>query len=281
LANTSEIHSRFIKIDWYRNLSVILIFLYAELHSLPAFSQIINIEAERIVSDTTGWFGDINGNFSFQQNVNTIYAFNAGIHAENKSKSTKDLWLFIGNAGLLKVNNERFANNALGLVLYDRKLNPVIRAEGLSIVSQNEITDIELRWQIGGGIRCKLAELSWLKIYAAAIYIYEHEESALADVPARNENRLSPYFTFTLLPVENLRIVSTTYYQPLLNDFSDYRLLNVEQLKIDITSKFSFTVDFSYQYDEFPQPDIPRNIAALSMGVKYKFRDASVQTKLK
>ena len=49
---------------------------------------------------------------------------------------------FLGNAGLLKVNSKRFENNALGLVLYDRKLNSIIRAEGLSIVSQNKITDI-------------------------------------------------------------------------------------------------------------------------------------------
>jgi len=203
--------------------------------------------------------------------VNTIYSFNAGVHAENKSKSNKDLWLFLGSAGLLKVDSSDYANNALALGLYNRKLNKIIRAEAITIFSDNQVTNIKFRWQGGGGLRFKIADLSWLKIYAAALYLYEYEQSALADVPSRNENRLSPYITFTFIPVKNLQLVSTTYYQPLINDFTDYRILNVEQLKIDVTKKFAFTIDFSYLYDEFPQPDVPNKILTLSMGVKYKF----------
>ncbi len=234
-------------------------------------AQIINIEAQRIVSDSTGWFGDINGNFSFQQNVNTIYSFNAGVHVENKSKSTKDLWMFLGNAGLLKVDSSQFANNALGLALYDRKLNKVIRAEALTILSNNQVTNIHVRWQAGAGLRFKLVDWSKLKVYAAALYLYEYEQSSFSDIPSRSENRISPYLTFTFRPVSNLKLTSTTYYQPRLDYLNDYRILNVEQLKIDITKKFSFTIDFSYLYDEFPQPDVPNKNIAFSTGVKYKF----------
>src|SRR5262249_37193575 len=105
-------------------LSILLLFFIMQ--GLNSFAQIVNIEAQRIVTDTTGWFGDVSGNFSLQENVNKIYAFSGQLHVENKSRSTKNLWLFLGNAGLLKVGSSNFANNALALGLYNRKLNNVI-----------------------------------------------------------------------------------------------------------------------------------------------------------
>jgi hypothetical protein len=100
----------------------------------------------------------------------------------------------------------------------------------------------------------------------------EYEESLLSEVPTTTQIRLSPYLTFTFIPLPNLKLVSTTYYQPRIDNFNDYRILHVDQLKIDVTKKFAFTIDFSYLYDEFPQPNVPNKILALSTGVKYKFR---------
>ena len=79
----------------YRLTILVLFFM----SSYELVSQIVNIEAQRIVTDTSGWFGDLSGNFSFQENVNTIYSFNGQVHIENKSRNTKDLWLILGNAG--------------------------------------------------------------------------------------------------------------------------------------------------------------------------------------
>ena len=253
----------------YRLLILVLFFI---MQGLNSFAQIVNIEAQRIVTDTTGWFGDIWGNFSLQENVNTIYSFNGELHAEHKSRSSKDLWLFLANAGLLKVESSDFANNALVLGLYNRKLNNVVRAEVLAARFNNQVTNIDLRGIAGGGLRFKLADLKPLKVYAAALYLFEHEDSALAEVPSRNDNRLSPYLTFTYTPLSNLKLVSTVYYQPRTDDFSDYRILQVDQLKIDVTTRFSFTIDFNYLFDESPQPGVPRRNLTLSMGIKYTLR---------
>jgi hypothetical protein len=232
----------------------------------------VNIEAQRIVTDTSGWFGDVSGNFSLQENVNTIYSFNGQVHVENKSRSTKDLWLILANAGLLKVEGANFTNNALALGLYNRKLNNVVRAEVLSARFDNQITKIDPRWIAGGGLRFKLADLNHLKVYAAGLYLFEHEKSALPEVPVRKAHRLSPYITFTFTPLSNLKIVSTLYYQPRIEEFSDYRFLQVDQLRIDVTTKFSFTIDFNYLFDESPQPNVPKTNLTLSTGVHYRLK---------
>ena len=252
-------------------LSMLVSFLTMS-HAVNSFGQIVNIEAQRIITDTSGWFGDLSGNFSLQENVNRIYSLNGQVHVENKSRSTKDLWLFLGNAGVLKVDSSDFANNTFALALYNRKLNNVIRAELLTARFKNRITKIDPRWMTGGGLRFKLADLKTLKIYAAALYLFEHERSALSEMPSRKDNRLSPYVTFTFTPLLNLKLVTTTYYQPRTDDFSDYRILHVDQIKIDVSTKFSFTIDFNYLYDEFPQPDVPKKNLTLSMGIQYRLK---------
>jgi hypothetical protein len=254
------------------NARILILYVALFLAAIDASPQIVNIEAKRIVTDTTGWFGDLSGNFSFQQNVNTIYALTGEVHVENKSRNNKNLWLFLGNSGFLKVDSSSFANNTLALALYNRKLSKVIRAEGVTAVFNNQITNIRFRWIGGGGPRFKIADLTALKMYGAVWYLFEHEESSLQETPSKNESRMSPYFTLTIVPLSNLKVVSTTYYQPRLDDFTDYRILHVDQLKIDVSKKFAFTVDFSYLYDAFPQPDVPDKNLALSMGVKYKLK---------
>ena len=253
----------------YRLTILVLFFMIGGLNS---FAQIVNIEAQRIITDTSGWFGDLSGNFSFQENVNTIYSFNGQVHVENKSRSNKNLWLILANAGLLKVESSNFTNNALALGLYNRKLNNVIRAEFLSARFDNQITKIDPRWITAGGLRFKLADLNQLKIYAAGLYLFEHEKSALPEVPVRRDHRLSPYITFTFTPVSNLKLVSTLYYQPRVDEFGDYRFLQVDQLKIDVTTKFSFTIDFNYLLDETPQPGVPKTNLTLSMGISYRLK---------
>jgi len=253
------------------NRSIFISVCFA-LFSFHSSSQVVNIEAQRIVTDTTGWFGDVNGDFSFQQNVSTIYSFNAGVHAEYKSKNNKDLWLFLGTAGLLKVDSSNFANNALALALYNRKLGKLLRAEAYSVIFDNHVTNIRVRWVAGAGPRFKFLDKKILKIYAGIPVQLEYEESLVSDVATTTQARFSPYLTFTFLPVANLKLVSTTYYQPRADDFNDYRILHVDQLKIDVTKKFAFSIDFSYLYDQFPQPNVPNKILALSTGLKYKFR---------
>ena len=118
----------------------------------------------------------------------------------------------------------------------------------------------------------QIVDAKILKVYGGIPFQLEYEQSLVTEVATTTQGRLSPYLTFTLVPAQNLKLVSTTYYQPRIDDFSDYRILHVDQLKIDVSKKFAFSVDFSYLYDESPQPDVPNKILALSMGVKYKIK---------
>jgi len=63
---------------------IICCFLFAVIHK-ASFAQIVNIESQRIQSDTTGWPGNIGTGFLFEKNAIEVININANAHVEYKS----------------------------------------------------------------------------------------------------------------------------------------------------------------------------------------------------
>ena len=101
--------------------------------------------------------------------------------------------------------------------------------------------------------------------------MYEYEE--VSDPEILNKNmRLSSYFTFTLRPEKTVSFTNTTYAQPRIGNFSDYRLSNSAKLIFDITTKLKFVTDFNFLYDAFPPVDIPKVNYQVKNGLVYNFQ---------
>ena len=100
--------------------------------------------------------------------------------------------------------------------------------------------------------------------------MYEYEE--LSDPEITNkDNRLSSYFTFTLAPVKTISLRNTTYAQPKMEDFKDYRLANNTVLSFGITNNLRFTTVFSFLYDSRPPLDVPTINYQVKNGLNYTF----------
>src|SRR5664279_1472864 len=78
---------------------IICSFLIAVVHK-ASLAQIVNMESQRIRSDTTGWFGNVGTSFQFEKNAVQVINISAGAHLEYKS--LKSLYLFLGNYNFLK-----------------------------------------------------------------------------------------------------------------------------------------------------------------------------------
>lgn len=83
-------------------------FIFLICFLIPFFSsaQIVNIESQRLQSDTTGWLGGFGSNSLFQKNAVEILNINLTAHAEYKTK--KSLYLFLANYNLLKGSGKHF-----------------------------------------------------------------------------------------------------------------------------------------------------------------------------
>jgi len=124
---------------------------------LPFFlsAQIVNIETQRLQSDTTGWLGTLGSNFLFEKNAVEILNINLNAHVEYKTK--KSLYLFLANYNLLKGSGQTLSDNLFYHLRYNYKITKWLRWEVFTQLQQNSVTGIDLRLLAGTGPRFKLS----------------------------------------------------------------------------------------------------------------------------
>jgi putative salt-induced outer membrane protein YdiY len=246
-------------------------------------AQIVNIEQRRIKTDTTGLFGGLHFSFVGSKTTKSIVAFSGGTYLELKPARKKDrsyyrdLWLFLTDFSLVSGNNEKFSNSGFGHLRFTRKLGKdyarlgqFIRWESFVQIQYNDLTKIGTRTLVGTGPRFKLTDSEVSKFYLGVAYMYEYQEFINPEVYLR-QHRMSSYFSFTLLPEEAVTFISTTYFQPVLNNFSDYRFSNETSLSLDITKKFSFWFSFNYNFNSAPPEEVPNNTYYFKNRLLYEF----------
>lgn len=247
--------------------SLVLVFIST---CLVLEAQVVNIERQRIATDTTGWFGEAHLNFAASKTTKEIISLFAGGLLEYKSKNDKDLWLLITEFSLITGEQEDFSNTGFGHLRYNRKLNDVIRWEVFTQIQYNGLTKIDTRNLYGTGVRIKLTQYEKAKFYLGIAYMYEYEKN-VEPIEFHYDDRMSSYFSFTLLPEEDVLFQSTTYMQPRLDLWSDYRLTNETTLRLGITKKLNLHVTLKYNYDVVPPEGVPNSTYYFINGLALEF----------
>jgi putative salt-induced outer membrane protein YdiY len=247
---------------------IICFFLFTVIHK-TSFGQIVNIESQRIQSDTTGWFGNIGTGFLFEKNAIEVININSNAHVEYKSP--KSLYLLLVNYSLLEGSGQTLNNNLFYHLRYNYKINKWMRWEVFTQLQQNSVTGIKLRLLAGSGPRFKLVRTKHVALYAATAGMYEYEKEQTDPTIYHRDLRSSSYLSFTYNPSKHVELMSTVFYQPLFGNFSDYRILNEINLKLTIVKHFSFTASWSYLYDSRPATGIPKLNYSISNGITYDF----------
>jgi hypothetical protein len=81
--------------------------------------------------------------------------------------------------------------------------------------------------------------------------------------------RSSNYLSFTYLPNSQTEFTTTSYYQPVLFNIGDYRLLNQTVFKIKATKRLLIVLNWNYQYDASPAPDVHHDTYTFSTGLEF------------
>lgn len=246
--------------------ALLLVLLGFSLHSR---AQIVNIEKARMQSDTTGWMGSLGTAFSLNKNTREIFGADVQLHLQYKTSNDRGLWLFLGNSGFLKAGNDRLVSDAMMHVRYNRKVNDWLRWEVFGQFQNNAITQIDSRALLGTGPRFKILSRPKFKLYAASLMMYEREKERTRPVVRHNDLRSSSYLSFTWLPRENIELISTTYFQPLVSKFSDNRILNQVVFRVKATPHFGMSMRWNYLHDRFPAGTAPRTVYSFATGLDY------------
>lgn len=247
----------------------ILLILFSIFSLYNSYAQIVNVESLRRVSDTSKWSGATNLDVSLIKNTKSIFKISNKVRLQYNTE--KNLYLFINDLKLEKIEDNSFVNKGIQHLRYNRKFTNRLKFEAFAQSQYDAISDIKFRGLLGIGPRFKLTKNDNYRFYLGTLFMYEHEEASDNSTEILRDFRGSTYFSCSLYPLENISLVSTTYYQPLLKQFSDFRISNETSIGFKVLKNLLFKTTFTYNFDAKPIINIPKTQYELTNGIVYTF----------
>jgi Protein of unknown function, DUF481 len=224
-----------------------LLFLVLISHASMS-AQVINIERQRIITDTAGWSGDANIAFNAIKFNKTFMSFDFNNHLQFKTKS--NLFLLYSNLSMINADGEKFNNSGFFHFRYNRTIVGKMKLESFFQMQINKLLKVNYRELLGLGLRCKMTESNHFKLYLGTTYMYETEK--LSTNVNNYDHRSSNYVSFSIFANDNFTFRNTIYFQPLYTKIADHRFSTDTQLCFKITKRLNFTVNYYFMYDTKP-----------------------------
>jgi hypothetical protein len=244
----------------------LLLFLFV---STQGVAQILNAESLRKVTDTSGFSGALSASFALKRNLNDFVTIGSDIHLQYKMN--EHLILFKNDVAFQKIEGEDFDNSLITHLRYNYRFHDRIAWEVFVQGQYNKINLIDFRGLVGTGPRFKLTKSELYKFYTGTLIMYEHEKVADGITPTQKHFRGSAYLSFSIYHSEHLTLISTTYYQPRLEKFSDFRITTDSSLLVQLFKNFALKTTYRFTYDPFPAIGIPKSQYDFSTGLTYSF----------
>jgi hypothetical protein len=247
---------------------ILLLFMLIIVHAL-SFGQLVNIENQRVQSDSVRTITLIDLMYNYQNNNNEeLSMVNFSATHQYKTKNLKDYFLLLGNIDYSLANREELSNSGLIHFRYNRKLNKKLKIEVFIQYQYNKILGIESRSLIGVGPRYKINKSDKTVFYVGSLLMQEFEKAS-DNLNTLSYQRLSNYLSLSVKnSAKTIEFTSVVYYQPNINLWEDYRLSSQASLAFNITSKLQFVNSINYGYDSFAPTNVNKKNIILTNGFK-------------
>ncbi len=246
--------------------------------------QIVNIEQLRLENKNSGLYGSLSANVNIQRNTRNLLNLKLGGHL-NKVYDKNQL-ILKGELGFAQSGNiDRtieddidFSNDGFLHLRYTQAVDTsrTVSWEYFTQIQYNKLTRIDSRLLVGSGPRFQLTKFDNALFHWGLILMYEREQIFEEDI-LNSDVRVSSYFSFNLKPQSTVSFVSTTYVQPRIMSWSDYRLLTDNILQLGITDKLELQISIRLTYDREPPTGLPNLIYNMFNGLRYKFQPKKVK----
>lgn len=232
-------------------------------------AQIVNIEDRRSnQADSVALYELLELGVDWRKDKRQIFNLNVSAQVEFQQKNRAFISLTKFNYS--RIDGENYVNSGFQHLRYNNKLNKWLTYELFGQVQYNEQLYLKLRALAGTGLRMAIISKGKQHVYCGVAYMYEYSEETLGEL-IHQDNRLSNYLSFSVWPTDMIKIASTTYYQPLLNNFDDFRLTTQAKAIYTVTQKMKLTTTFSLQYDSRAPEESVKLVHRLRGGIRYQF----------
>lgn len=234
-------------------------------------SQIVNVENSRLDETEQGWQGLADLSFYAVKNTNTLYQLNNKLRVQYVTDRHR--WLMLSDVNLSISDELKFEQNAFQHLRYGLMLDSAYVWEFFGQHQYDQIQLIRRRVLIGSGLRIRFLERGLINSHYGFTYMLEYEDE-LVTLETNLLSRLSTYVNIKLTVKEWLQFLSTSYYQPRITQFSDFRLSTNNTLQFKINDSLSIITKLVLIYDSSPVDDasVPNMNMKLTNGFSYKFK---------
>ncbi len=240
---------------------------------MPGAHAIVNIEEMRDQQQA----GGLTGNASL-----SISGDSGNTSKSNVSASSQLFWqhgditkLIAASYRYGEDSRNRNTNKGFIHLRYIKQQTPTRALEVFTQAARNEFSRLSLRTLLGAGTRLTLHKNShnFIHLGIGAFYLKETLEtrSSLSDDGTEKFWRGNFYLALHYQINEQARIVSTTYYQPALDNGSDFRVLEEGSLKIKLTEALDFKLTLELTHDNKPPQAVEKTDLNYKTGIEYRF----------
>ena len=184
-------------------------------------------------------------------NTETKY-YNAGIKLQYDNNESYVIWSdFIGSYG--EANGEENTNKTYAHIRYVHTLyEKSINWETFIQSETNKFTKIKEKYLAGGGLRYNFLGSEYGNLFFGAGGFQEHISYTTSIDSIENNLRLNTYAAYELTFGEDSTLAYVAYYQPNVEDFSDYIMSQAAGLKVHVYKKLFIRFMIFYDYDSKP-----------------------------
>jgi hypothetical protein len=251
-------------------MSGILLFCLALLQLIPAQ---VNTEKFRSMIDSTSFSGYTA--FDFYMRTGNVDLKEIGLSGRLDYRKRNSVLFFIFDVEYGWQNKIQYSDQALGHLRYMYDWIPAIKPEAFIQTDFNTARLLVSRFLAGAGARVSLFHNINTSLWFGTSIFKENESY---DLPANavhsktaNVYRWSNYLSCRYLKLGLLEISGVLYYQPQFDAFDDYRILNENHLRLELSRWFSITMSINIRYDSLPPDEIDTLDTRTRIGFGFKF----------
>ena len=245
-----------------------IVFILVLFKTSVSKAQVINIENKRFMNDTNGWVGNIDFTCNVIQNTQQVISFSNAIRVQYQKNRSR--FILLNDVNFIKAGNTNFVNAGYQHFRYNYKVNKYLTMEAFTQTQYNPVLKLDFRYLLGAGPRLKLVKRENVRIYLAALYMYEYDD-IVNDAVNIYEHRISSYITGSFSLSKTVDFTTTTFYQPNIENTADYRIANDSGLEIHINKHLNFKSTFNLLYDTYQPSGIPDLVYSFRNGLSIKF----------
>lgn len=268
----------FTNILFYRLLNITMPYRTLVLMLACAWSAaahaIVNVEDMRIGAARPGFSGQVNIAISGKSGNTDKEETQLDAHLRWHREQVTNL--FVASYDYAETNVVRDTNNSLLHARHVRQTSARRAWEFFAQWEENQFSRLSFRGLLGAGTRLTLletAERLSLHLGIGAFYAEQRleKEPGLIDEGRENFWRANFYLAYKHRLNEQLRLQSTTYYQPRLDDGANFRALEQAALMVKMTDKLSLRLSLDIAHDSRPPETVKRTDISYTTGLSYDF----------